>query len=332
MINSGTVLCLGELLLRLSLQRGELLARGTALDVHVGGAEANVAVALACLGNSSRMLSALPDGSLGDLALAHLRQHGVDTAWVGRGLGRMGLYFLEPGASLRRSVVRYDRASSRFLELNADAIDWDGAFDGVGHLHLSGITPALGPASAELGLQAARHARAAQITVSFDCNYRQQLWEQTGGNAAPVLRKLIAEVDILFGGSRDATLLFDCLVEPEGAAAAFFDAFPRLSLVASTDRKLIAADHHHLTGRLSTRDGNSIIDSIEIPGVIDRIGTGDAFVAGILHSLLLGAANAEMLASGLALAALKHSVAGDATTFTAEDLMQFRSNERDVSR
>ncbi|MEI9899129.1 MAG: PfkB family carbohydrate kinase [Hyphomicrobium sp.] len=156
-----TLVCFGELLLRLSSPRRELLLQSPALEVCVGGAEANVAVGLASLGHKVRLVSAVPDNALGRAAVAAVRGHGVDTSAVQVLPGRMGLYFLAPGAGLRASEIVYDRAGSSFASALADAFDWPALLAGATRLHLSGITPALGPASAAAAIAAAEAASAA---------------------------------------------------------------------------------------------------------------------------------------------------------------------------
>src|SRR5688572_2663988 len=163
---AGRIVCFGELLLRLAAPGRELLFQTPRLDMHVGGAEANVAVALACLGHRTTMVSRVPDNPLGDAAVGHLRRYGVDVAGIARADGRMGLYFLAPGAGLRRSEIVYDREGSSFALANAADFDWDSLLAEADFLHLSGITAALGPQSAEAAIAAAEAARARNIQVS----------------------------------------------------------------------------------------------------------------------------------------------------------------------
>ena len=176
----GRIACFGELLLRLTAPGRELLLQTGRLDVHVGGAEANVAIGLARLGHDAAMISRLPGNALGEAALGHLRRYGVATDGVAAGPGRMGLYFLSPGAGLRASDIVYDREGSSFALAGPGDFDWETLLAGVDLLHLSGITPALGPNSAEAAIAAAEAARARGIPVSFDGNYRAQLWETLG--------------------------------------------------------------------------------------------------------------------------------------------------------
>jgi len=171
---SGRAVCFGELLLRLTAPGRELLLQNGRLDVHIGGAEANVAVAHASLGHQAAMVSRVPDNALGNAAVAHLRRYGVSVEGVGQADGRMGLYFLSVGAGLRPSQIVYDRLASSFALAGKGDFDWDRLLDGAGLLHLSGITPALGRRSADAALACAEAAQSRGIKVSFDGNYRGQ--------------------------------------------------------------------------------------------------------------------------------------------------------------
>jgi 2-dehydro-3-deoxygluconokinase len=334
----GRIICFGELLLRLTAPGRELLMQTGRLDVHVGGAEANVAIGLARLGHEAAMISRVPDNALGDAATGHLRRYGVSTAGVGIGPGRMGLYFLSPGAGLRPSDIVYDREGSSFAGAGPADFDWDRLLDGADLLHLSGITPALGRNSAEAALAAVAAARAKGISVSFDGNYRARLWEKWDSDPKAVLGRLVGQADILFGNHRDISLLLGRAFSGEGearrreAAEAMFAEFPGLKTIASTARHIVDADTHRISARIDGRDGSAQTEEVVVAGIIDRIGTGDAFAAGILHGLRSGLALDEVVKTGLALTCLKHSLAGDASLFGPSDVEAFLSGELDVRR
>ena len=334
----GRIVCFGELLLRLTAPGRELVLQTGRLDVHVGGAEANVAIGLARLGHETAMVSRVPDNALGDAAAGHLRRYGVSTAGVGVGPGRMGLYFLSPGASLRSSDIVYDREGSSFARAGADDFDWGKLLAGADLLHLSGITPALGRGSAEAALAAVAAARAKGMQVSFDGNYRAQLWEKWDSDPKAVLGRLVGQADILFGNHRDISLLLGRSFSGEGearrreAAEAMFDHFPALKTIASTARHIVDADTHRISARIDGRDGSAQTDEVAVAGIIDRIGTGDAFAAGILHGLRSGLPPDEVVKTGLALTCLKHSLPGDASLFGPRDVEAFLSGELDVRR
>jgi 2-dehydro-3-deoxygluconokinase len=334
----GRVVCFGELLLRFNAPGRELLLQNGRLDVHIGGAEANVAVGLACLGHETAMVSRVRDNALGDAALGYLRRYGVNVDGVGRGAGRMGLYFLSAGAGLRPSAIVYDREGSSFALSGKDDFDWDHLLDGAESLHMSGITPALGPRSAEAALAAADAARARGVKVSFDGNYRAQLWQRWDSDPRAILSQLVAEADILFGSHRDISLLLGQEFSGEGenrrreAAEAAFAAFPNLELIASTVRHIDDADRHRISARFDARDGASQTEEVIVAGIVDRIGAGDAFAAGVLHGVLTGADRERAVRYGLALTCLKHSLSGDASLFTQTDIDAFLAGEFDVRR
>ncbi|MFC3714288.1 PfkB family carbohydrate kinase [Sphingoaurantiacus capsulatus] len=331
------VACFGELLLRLTPSGRELLFQSPRLDLHFGGAEANVAIGLSALGHATRMVSRVPDNVIGHGAIAELRRRGVDTSTVTTGPGRLGLYFLTPGAGLRASDIVYDRAQSAFA-LAAGEVDWAAALDGVEWLHVSGITPALGPAGAAAAKAAVKAAKAAGVRISFDGNYRAKLWESWDGDPRAILRELVAEAELFFGNHRDIALLLDKPFSGDGevrrreAAQAAFDAFPNFKLIASTARHVDDADRHRIAARLDARDGQWQTEEVIVAGIVDRIGAGDAFAAGVLHGLLDGAGLEKAVHSGLALTCLKHSLPGDASLFTRADLAAFAEGNFDVRR
>jgi 2-dehydro-3-deoxygluconokinase len=335
---SGRAVCFGELLLRLTAPGRELLLQNGRLDVHVGGAEANVAVGLASLGHKAAMISRVPDNALGHSAVNHLRRYGVSAEGVSFGDGRMGLYFLSVGAGLRPPSIVYDREGSSFALAGMDDFDWDRLFDGAELLHVSGITPALGPRSAQAAIACVEAARSRDMRISFDCNYRAQLWQRWDSDPRSVLCELVDKSEILFGNHRDISLLLEREFSSDGeqrrreAAEAAFGAFPRLQLIASTARHVEDADRHRIAARLDSREAAFQTEEVVVGGIIDRIGAGDAFAAGVLHGILNGAGHERAVRYGLALACLKHSLPGDASLFTQADIDVFLSGELDVRR
>lgn len=333
-----TITCFGEILLRLTPHDRHMLVQAGSLDLAVGGAEANVASALASLGHAVRFAGVLPDNPLGDRALAALRASGVGTAHIARSAGRMGLYFLEAGSGPRPSAITYDRAGSAFACAAPEAIDFAGALAGARLLHCGGITPALGPGGVALARAAHSAARAAGVPICFDGNYRGQLWSAWDSDPAATLRELVADASILIGNHRDISLLLGRDFSGEGedrrreAAEAAFDAFPGLQLIASTARHLVTSDHHRISARVDSREASHQTGEIDVTGIIDRIGTGDAFAAGVLDGWLEGGALATMAQRGLALAALKHSIPGDMCPVSRAMLDSFSAGAGDVRR
>lgn len=333
-----TVTCFGEILLRLSPPERQMMVQATSLDMVVGGAEANVASALASLGHGVRFAGVVADNPLGERALAALRACGIDTGHVACAVGRMGLYFLEAGAGPRPSAITYDRAGSAFACADPGAIDFAGALAGARLLHCGGITPALGPGGVALAKAAQAAARAAGVPICFDGNYRPQLWAAWDSDPAAILRGLVADATILIGNHRDISLLLGRDFSGEGearrreAAEAAFAAFPNLELIASTARHLVTSDHHRISARVDSRAGAHQTEEIDVTGIVDRIGTGDAFAAGVIDGWLAGGELAVMAQRGLALAALKHTIAGDMCPVSRAMLDGFSAGAGDVRR
>jgi 2-dehydro-3-deoxygluconokinase len=334
----AAVACFGELLLRLTAPGRELLLQRPHLDVHVGGAEANVAVGLASLGHTTKAVSIVPDNALGQAAIGYLRRYGVNTSGVATAPGRMGLYFLAQGAGLRASEIIYDREASSFARAAAGDFDWDQLLQGVELLHMSGITPALGPQSAEAAVAAAEAAERLGVPISFDGNYRAQLWERWDSNPREILTRLVSKAEIMFGNHRDISLLLGADFSGDGsdrrreASEAAFDAFPKLKMIASTARHIDDADRHRISARVDMPNGSAQTEEVVVAGIIDRIGAGDAFATGVLHGLRSGRDLDWTVRSGLAVTALKHSLAGDASLFAPRDIDAFLSGELDVRR
>lgn len=322
----GPVVCFGELLVRLSAPANEVLLQSQKLDVCFGGAETNVSVNLAKLGHASRMVSVTADNALGHAARDELRRHGVDVAGVQFAPGRMGLYFLTPGAGQRPSQVLYDRAGSAFAE-RADEIDWDQALAGAAWLHVSGVTPAVGPRAAKAAVAATKAARRLGLKVSMDGNYRPGLWALWDGDAPSILHEILSQADILFGDHRDIGLILrrpagegDAEAQRQAAARTAFETFPNLQRMACTDRVVHSANDNDLTGYLFTRDGAWRSQPRNLSPIIDRIGGGDAFAAGLLHGVLSGLTEQASLDFAVAAAALKHAIPGDFNLVSRSDV------------
>lgn len=335
---NAPVVCFGEMLLRLSPPGARLMVQADTLEINVGGAEANVAAALASLGHATRMVTRLPDSPPGAKARAALGSAGVDTRFAVQGPGRMGLYFLEPGAGLRPSSITYDRAGSAFAQARIEDFDLTGALDGASLLHMSGITPALGPNGVALAFAAMAAAKAAGVPICFDGNYRALLWDAWDSDPRSILTELVSASTILIGNHRDISLLLGRTFSGDGAERrreavdAAFTAFPHLQLVASTARHVVSSDHHRLAARVDTRGGKFQTPEIDVTGIVDRIGTGDAFAAGVLHQWLLGGDEQAMAEGGLALATLKHSQTGDMCLIGTGELAAFSAQGGDVRR
>jgi len=321
------ILCFGEMLLRLNPPEGELLMQGNTLTVRPGGAEANVAVSLARFGAPVAAATVLPDNALGYGVRDELRKHGVDTSGVQFRPGRMGLYFMTPGAVRRPADVLYDRAGSAFVQHVDTAFDWPALLDGVEWLHVSGVTPAVGPTGTRAAIQAVDAAKAAGVKVSFDGNFRGKLWGEWAGDPPKTLGHMLSTASIAFADERDFALVLgktfvsdDPHERRRMAAIAAFEAFPTLERICCTLRVQESVADQALSAVMLTREGEVHAAPIHLSGVIDRVGGGDAFASGVLFGVWSGWSDEEALAFGLAAAGLKHSVHGDFNLFTAAEV------------
>ena len=326
MSDRARIVCFGELLVRLSAPDGEQLLQSPVLAAHVGGSEANVAVSLARFGHDAAVVSVVPRNALGAAAVSELRRHRVATDGIIEGQGRMGLYFLTPGAVSRPGAVLYDRANSAFARAAPTVIDWPLTLRGASWLHVSGITSALGEQAADANRRATTAAASAGISVSFDCNYREQLWAASGADARRTLHEMVAAARLAFMDDRDAALILgaefvgSALDRRRAAAAAAFKEFPRLERICSTIRDADSVDRQRLWGVLHTRKSELVSRTHTLDGIVDRIGAGDAFAAGMLHGLIARHDEQRALDLAAAAAALKHSVRGDANLVDLADV------------
>jgi len=333
------VVCFGELLLRLAAPERGLLLQTPRLDVHVGGAEANVAVSLARFGHDAAFASVVADNTLGRAAADELRRHGVDTRAIAWASGRLGLYFLTPGAGARAATVLYDRAASAFALAPPETIPWERVLAGAAWLHLSGITPAVGAAAAAACELAAATATRQGVAVSFDGNFRHGVWGERLSEAPALLRALLGRARIAFIDDRDVALVLDrtfageALERRRAAADAAFDAFPSLDAIYSTLRATESVERQTLAAAMLVRGGQRVSRSHRLDGIVDRVGSGDAFAAGVLHGLLTGLDDQNTLELAAAAAVLKHSIPGDFNLATLADVERLAAtDQRDIER
>ncbi|MCH2456610.1 MAG: sugar kinase [Henriciella sp.] len=323
---AGRIICFGELLLRFTAPGNERLMQSPRFDVHFGGAEANVGVSLARFGHDVGMVSALPDNPFGHSMSEALRAQGVDTRHVLAGEGRMGIYFLETGAVRRPSRIVYDRANSLFANTRASSYDWASVLNGADWLHLSGITPAVGPEPMRAAQAAVRAAQKANVKVAFDGNYREALWAAWGGSGPSILRDILVHADTAFINERDIALITGKeFSSREEAVAHAFTEFPALTTVACTTRAQEAVSNQTLSGELYTRSGVWKSPPHEMIDVIDRIGGGDAFAAGVLHGVLEGFDPQRTIDFATAAGVIKHSIPGDWNLTTIQEVEEAMS-------
>ena len=327
MAHCARILCFGELLLRLSAPDREHLFQQNRLDAHFGGAEANVAVSLSKFGHEAAVVSTLPESPLGRACAGELRRHGVQTDAIAFRDGRMGLYFLTHGAGHRPAEVLYDRAGSAFAVAAPDTYDWNALLDGCNWLHVSGITPAVSDASGEAALRATTAARQRGVKISFDCNFRARVWGTRAKQAPAVLRRLCEQADLIFGDDRDFAFML------EGNTDAAFAAFKNLQFVACTSRARHSADTQEISGALRSRRDTYTTRPYSLYGIVDRIGAGDAFAAGVLHGLIRSFDAQKTIDFATAASVLKHSIHGDFSLVSEADVELLLSEQRtDVRR
>jgi 2-dehydro-3-deoxygluconokinase len=313
----------GEVLLRLSPPGAERLIQTTSLDVCYGGSEANIASALAQWGVKGEHVTQFPDNEIGLAAKQSLQSYGVITNHCTVSNHRMGVYFLEHGSSLRAPKVVYDRFDSAFANVDPSAFDWNEILNDAKWFHWSGITPAISATAAQACKEAIATARKKGIIISGDINYRRVLW-QYGKTPLELMPELIAQCDIIVGGLTD----FENSLNITGAGADAFERacsevqkkYPQVKRIFNTTRNTHHASHNDLQGLLCS--GQQLITSknYTINPIVDRVGSGDAFMAGVVYQSLNKASDAEVLEFATAAAAYKHSIPGDVLLATRDEI------------
>ena len=316
----GQVVTFGEVLLRLTTPRHERLVQARQFDVIYGGTECNVAVALAQWGVEASHVTAVPDNDVGQACINYIRQFGVDTSFVQKRPGRQGLYFLEMGASVRASKVIYDRAGSSFAGLRPGVFNWKDIFRGRNWFHFTGISAAVSDGAAAVCHEAAVAAQAQGLTVSCDLNYRSALW--TPERARLVMKPLMKNVDVLLGGREDADKMLGVAApSTQGVSGLDYASTEQLALklrdefnfrrVALTMRAGESADENDVSAVYFDGGKAAHGRKIVLKGMVDRVGGGDAFAAGIIFGGLQGWDSSKMLDFAVASGAIKHTVHGD---------------------
>ena len=320
------VITLGEVMMRLSTQGHERFLQTNNYRVYYGGAEANVAIALSQWDVQTAHITAFPDNDLGLAACRYLKQTGVDTSFVFKTPGRMGLYFLEKGVMQRGSKVIYDRFDSSFSQFDGAEIDWDLLFKDADWFHWTGITPALSQKAADLCLKALQEANARGIRVSADINYRRNLW-QYGKGPKDVMPELISYSNVVVAGLEDFKNSLDIKAnEYVAACVQVQQQFPNVEILTTTERESIRATHNRLKAILW--DGRNLLHSksYDMTPIVDRVGSGDAFMAGFIYGLL-HMSKEDSLSFAVASAVLKHGIPGDSNLVSLEEIQQLVDGE-----
>lgn len=340
---SKRVVTFGEIMLRLKSPGFERFFQSSNLEALFGGGESNVALSLANFGLDAMFVTALPDNPLTDACLRYLRGYGVDTSQIRRQGERIGLYFLESGANQRASNVVYDRAHSSMCTAQASDFDWDVIFDGAGWFHFTGITPAISESAAELALQAAKAAQARGVTVSCDYNFRKKLWKW-GKTAPEVMVELVKYVDVGIANEEDCQKSLGVRLEDsdvdhsvtsgsldtaryEVLAQKMFATFPNLKYQAITLRESISASHNGWSACLYNGSEFFLSRRYDITDIVDRVGGGDSFAAGLIYGLHTGMADEDALNFAVAASCLKHSILGDANLSTLAEVQRLAGGD-----
>lgn len=321
------IVTFGEIMLRLSTPGFARFSQATSFNAVYGGGEANVAVSLVQLGLPAEHVTRFPDNDLGHAATQMLRKYGVGTDHIVYGPGRLGLYFLETGAMSRASKIVYDRADSAYAHLQPGMIDWKEVLQGAAWFHWTGIAPAISEGAAQTCLEAVQTANRLGVTVSADVNARKNLW-QYGKAAGEVMPDLVAGCDVIMSSLNDADEIFG--IRPETGTVGeeaetsvyqrLMERFPRIRLIANTRRGSVSASHNTLSAVMWDKERLLSTVTHDMLPIVDRIGGGDAFMAGLIYGLLTYRDNQRALDFAVAASALKHSIEGDANLMTAEEV------------
>ena len=332
----GKIITFGEIMLRLCPEGYYRFVQADNFLVTYGGGEANVAISLANYGLDVGFVTKLPKHEIGQAAINEVRRFGVDTKNITRGGDRVGIYFLEKGASQRASKVIYDRAGSSIATSTKEDYDWDKIFDGVTWFHFTGITPALGDNLVEICLEACKVAKEKGITVSCDLNYRKKLWSKE--KAGKEMAKLCEYVDVCISNEEDAADVFGITskgtdvttgkVNHDGykdVAKQLSDRF-NFKKVAITLRTSISANDNNWAGMLY--DGKDYFFSKEYPiHIVDRVGGGDSFGGGLIYACLNDYSSQDTIEFAVAASCLKHTIEGDFNQVSVDEVAKLAGGD-----
>ena len=317
-----------------------LRSEGVVPAVVYGGGEANVAVSLANYGVKADFVTRLPANDLGDACTGFLRSYGVGTGHILRGGDRIGIYYLETGAAQRASKVIYDRAGSSFSTIQPGMIDWKTVFAAADWFHWTGITPAISSGTAAVCLEAVQMAVEMGLTVSTDLNYRKNLWKW-GKKAAEVMPELVSYCDLAIGNEEDAEKVFGIKAAGVDVAAGKVEAeayrfvceelakrFPRLRTIGITLRGSLSASHNTWSGLLWDAGKVYVAPTFDITHIVDRVGGGDSFMAGLIYGLLTyGDDKQSALTFAVAASCLKHTIFGDVNLVTVDEVTKLMGGD-----
>lgn len=324
------VITFGELMLRLAPEGYYRFVQTDKFGATYGGGEANVAVSLANYGLDVAFVSKIVKNPIGDAAVNSLRRFGVDTSLITRGGERLGIYFLEKGASQRPSKVVYDRAHSSISEATQEDFDWNKIFEGVDWFHFTGITPALGKNVADICLTAVKEAKKRNITISCDLNYRKKLWSKQEANET--MSKLAEYIDVVIANEEDAADVFDIhasksdVTKGELNRDGYIEVAKKLTdkfgfkKVAITLRESISANDNKWSGMLYV-NGEAYFSRKYDVHIVDRVGGGDSFGGGLIYSLLNEFEPQKAIEFAVGASCLKHTIEGDYNLVSVDEVL-----------
>lgn len=330
------VVTLGEIMLRLSTPDYKRFVQADTFDVTYGGGEANVAAAICNYGENGTFVTKVPNNPIGQSAINHLRRYGVDTQYIARGGDRLGIYFLETGASMRASQVVYDRAGASIADVDISEFDFDKILEGADWFHTTGITPALSDKAAALTMAALKAAKAKGITTSIDLNYRKKLWSKE--KAQKVMSELCQFVDVCIGNEEDAETCLGFkaahsdITKGELNLDGYKDVFNQMQakfnfkFIASSLRESYSASDNGWSALVY--DGKAFHHTKKYSvRIIDRVGSGDSFASGLIYGLVTGMSTVDAAEFGVAASALKHTIPGDLNHATLNDVKELMKGD-----
>lgn len=326
------IVTLGEVLMRLSTPNFQKIEQAQSFDATFGGTEMNVGAGLVKFGFEATHVTTFPDNLIGQKAKAFLRFLGIKDDYAFLEGDRIGLFFLEKGAVMRASQIVYDRANSSFANVNPELFDWEKILEGADWLHWCGITPALSEGAAQLCLDAVKTAHKMGITVSSDIYYRSNLWKY-GKTPQDVLPELASYSDIILASRKNIEEIFGVkTVSEKGkfveACKLLMEQYPNIKKVFDTDRVQLSASHNQINAKMW--NGTELIqtDYQDITHIVDRIGTGDAFLAGFIYGQLIYKDDLKSLQFGVASGALKHTIEGDQNLVTVAEVESVMAGDK----
>lgn len=321
----------GEIMLRLKSPNWERFFQSPLLEATFGGGEANVAVGLARFGLNVAYVSVIPNNPIGDACVRELRRQGIDASLIVRKGNRLGIYFLEAGANQRPSKIIYDRSHSAIAEAKPGDINWDKVFDVVSWFHITGITPSISLSASELSIEAVKKARKKGITISCDLNFRKNLWKY-GKSAPQVMSELVKYADIVMGNEEDCQKSLGVKVDIDVESGRLqteeyreltdrvLSLFPNIKKIAITLRESHSANHNGWSAVLNNRKEFFISKKYKINNIIDRVGGGDTFAAGLIYGFNNLPNDKESLEFAVAASCLMHSIPGDLPLLSVEEV------------